>query len=111
MEHVFYKPPAVPPVDVKGEPPGLLAARGLWSALDDALTTKQGIEMQNELRLQSYRVAANEHAAPALLSNWRWKMPLWTPEDRAEYVEAMQWPIDIRRGLHPDTDVTIPSFP
>lgn len=111
MEHVRYQPPHVPLVDAKGEPPGLLAARGLWSALDDALTTKQGIEMQNELRLQSYRVAANEHAAPALLSNWRWKMPLWTPEDRAEYVEAMQWPIDIRRGLHPDTDVTIPSFP
>jgi hypothetical protein len=90
MEHVWYKPPAVPPVDPKGEPPELLGARSLWTALDDAITMKQGVEMQNEYRLLAYRTALDEHAPEPLLANWRWQMPLWTPDDRKVFSETMQ---------------------
>ena len=90
MEHVWYKPPAVPPVDAKGEPPDLLGARDLWTALDDAITMKQGVEMQNEYRLLAYRAALTEHAPEPLLANWRWKMPWWTADDRTNFWGTVQ---------------------
>jgi len=90
MEHVMYQAPAVPPVDARGEPPALLAARDLWTALDEAITTEQGIEMLNELRLEALRTALLEHAPEPLLANWRWKMPLWTASERTEFLETVQ---------------------
>jgi hypothetical protein len=90
MEHVWYKAPDVPPVGAKGEPPGLLGARDLWTALDDAITMRQGVEMLNEFRLQAYRAGLSEHAPEPLLANWRWKMPLWTADDRTEFWETVQ---------------------
>jgi sugar lactone lactonase YvrE len=90
MEHVWYKPPDVPPVNAKGEPPGLLAARELWTAVDDAITMRQGVELLTEFRLQAYRAGLSEHAPEALLANWRWKMPLWTADDRTEFWQTVQ---------------------
>jgi hypothetical protein len=90
MEHVWYTPPGAPPVDVQGEPPRLLAAHDLWTALDDAITMREGVEMQNEFRLQAYRTALSENADEPLLATWRWKMPLWTADDRIEFWETVQ---------------------
>ena len=90
MEHVWYKPPVVPPANPKVEQPELLGARDLWAALDDGITTRQGVEMQNEFRLLAYRTASSEQAPEPLLANWRWKMPLWTAEDRTEFWEIVQ---------------------
>jgi hypothetical protein len=90
MEHVWYKPPVVPPADVKADPPDLLGARDLWTALDNAITNKQGVEMQNECRLLAYRAALSENAPEPLLANWRWRMPLWTADDRAEFWDTVQ---------------------
>ena len=90
MEHVMYQAPAVPPVDAKGEAPGLLAARDLWAALDDTVTNRQNIEVLTEFRLEAFRTAFLEHAPEPLLANWRWKMPLWTANDRTEFWETVQ---------------------
>jgi hypothetical protein len=90
MEHVWYQPPAAPPADAKSEPPELLGARDLWTALDDGITTRQGVEMQNEFRLLAYRTASSKQAPELLLANWRWKMPLWTAADRTEFWEIVQ---------------------
>jgi hypothetical protein len=90
MEHVWYKPPVVPPADVKADPPDLLGARGLWTALDNVITNKQGVEMQNEYRLLAYRKALSENAPEPLLANWRWRMPLWTADARAEFWNTVE---------------------
>ena len=110
MEHVRYQPPPVPPVEAKGESPGLLAARDLWAALDDAVATKQGVEMVTEFRLEAYRTALIEQAPERLLANWRWKMPLWTPADRNEFSEVMKIAWDVRGGLRPATNMIRPTF-
>ena len=84
MEHTFYFAPTVPPADPARETPELLKARELWSALENAYAVKPGVAMQNEFRLAAYQAALAAHAPADLLTNWRWKMAWWTPEDRQE---------------------------
>ena len=110
MAHVRYQAPPVPPVNSNGEPPRLLAARDLWTALDDAVATKKGAEMLNELRLEAYRAAMVAAPPEPLLANWRWKMPLWIPEDRSEFSEVMKIAWEMRTGVRSTTNIIRPSF-
>ncbi len=84
MEHTFYFAPKVPPADPARETPELLKARELWAALDTAYITPAGVALENEFRLAAYQAAFAANAPSNLLTNWRWKMAWWTPEDREE---------------------------
>ncbi len=61
------------------------AARAAWQKLDEAAPTS-GIWEQ---RLQLLRAAQAAGASEALISNWRWKLALWTDADRAEFNATM----------------------
>ncbi len=84
MEHTFYFAPKVPPADPTRETPELLKARELWTALDTAYMLPAGVALENEFRLAAYQSALAANAPSNLLTNWRWKMARWTPEDREE---------------------------
>jgi sugar lactone lactonase YvrE len=106
MEHVWYEPPPVPALNASNEPADLLEARDLWNALDNAITSRQGVERLNEYRLLAYRTALSEKAPEALLFNWRWQMPIWTAEDRTDFWDTVQKAYLMRSGkmpLQPET--------
>lgn len=81
-----YAPPQPGPENAS-ESPQLHAARALWSALD----AKYGAApaMQLPYRIRAYRAAIAGGADANLLTNWRWNLHLWTPEDRAEFEKVM----------------------
>jgi hypothetical protein len=45
--------------------------------------------MQLPLRMQAYKVAADNHADDQLLANWRWKLALWDEPARLEFCKQM----------------------
>jgi hypothetical protein len=85
-----WGPPAAPPRQAPAdESAPIRQARDLWDQLDaryeDAATTP----LQLPLRLQAYRLAADNNADPALLANWRWKLALWDDAARLEFCQQM----------------------
>ena len=76
---------AIPESDEKT----VAAARALWSALDASYENDNTARWQWRPRLQAYRAAQAAHAPDALLENWRWKLTLWTPNDRQKWRDTM----------------------
>ena len=81
-------PPTAPP-PVPGETPELTAARALWQQLDASYDKVGNAAFQWPLRLLAYRAAVAANAPASLLANWRWHLPLWTPEDHQNFTTSM----------------------
>ena len=79
-----YVTRATPP-PAPGENAIVTAARAAWQRLDDAAPTP-GTWQQ---RLQLWRAAQAAGADKALIDNWRWKLAIMTPADRAEFDATM----------------------
>lgn len=77
------EPPAPPPVSEGTW--YLNLAQELWAQLDSSWSERAAIPLQWPARLWAYRAAAAAKAPPELLANWRWKLGIWTPEDRAQF--------------------------
>jgi len=79
------------------------AAGALWSAIDMPRTDSAA--WQWPYRILAYRTALAGDTPPAVLKNWRWQLPLWTDEDRAEFgavmAQAWQAQLKITPGLEP----------
>ncbi len=87
-----YQAPREPTDEDKARAKVVQAARTLWDAAEAALSKQGGAELNWRARVMAYRAAAANDAPAKLLENWRWKMPLWTPADRA------QWDADMKRN-------------
>jgi hypothetical protein len=88
LQGLNYAPPPIP-APRAGESELLQAARELWQALD-AASDPSAAAAQRAGRVLAYRAAAAAGGADlALLANWRWKLPLWTDADRAEWNRVM----------------------
>jgi len=65
------------------------AARNLWKALDASYAKSGNEAWQWRYRAAAYRAAAKANAPAVLLANWRWKMAIWTPDDRKKWQMTM----------------------
>ena len=77
-------------------------ARALWNASDAALAQQGGTNDNWQARVMAYRAAAANDAPAKLLENWRWKMPLWTGADRAQWRADMESNYQHFVDLNPD---------
>lgn len=68
----------------------LEAAVRLWNALEQRQGDLKSAPGQWRLRMLCYRAAAASGAEANLLGNWRWKLALWTPQDRSDFQKRMQ---------------------
>ena len=82
MNGVHYDPPAVGAVPKTA---AASAAMALWKSLDGY----EDVQAQEADQVLAYRALASSGASPALLANWRWKLGLWTADDRAGFDAAM----------------------
>lgn len=80
----------LPPIELPKAPdadqtPGRIgAAARLWEALD-AATGKAGYAAACwPMRLAAYRAALAAGADESLLASWRWRLGVWTPQDREQ---------------------------
>lgn len=85
--HLPPDPPAVPPAG--NDAPALTAARALWQQLDASYAKAGSAALQWPLRLLAYRAAVAANAPASLLANWRWHLPLWTPQEHQEFETTM----------------------
>ncbi len=84
MQNEPYVTTATPPPSA-GENAIVTAARAAWQRLDAAAPAPGTWEQ----RLQLWRAAQAAGADEQLLYNWRWKLALLTPADRAEFDATM----------------------
>jgi hypothetical protein len=86
----FDTAPYDPPGDPDGYQPGPLAgaAIDLWGQLDEALVLRGAVPLQIPLRIWCYRAAIAGQAPAATLERWRWRMGIWTPDDRKKFDAA-----------------------
>jgi hypothetical protein len=91
MGDVAYDPPgAAASNDTdKNDPNPLRSSRALWQALDTTYTWGNGAGLQYPYRIMAYRAALAAGGPPALLANWRWKLALWSTEERAKFGQVM----------------------
>jgi hypothetical protein len=57
--------------------------------LDTAYTWGNSAGLQHPYRIMAYRTALAAGAPPALLANWRWKLALWSTEERTQFGQVM----------------------
>lgn len=82
----------------------LRSVQGLWNGLDAANGQANSVGLQWPYRIMAYRAALAAEGPPLvegpplLLSNWRWKLPLWSAEERAEcqQVMAQAWQAQVK---------------
>ena len=89
MNGVAYDAPTIEDA-TDAKDPQLLAARNLWSKLDEAMWKKDGQVVQRPLRLQALRAAIAAGASPSLVANWRWNLQLWNDDERATWNDTMK---------------------
>jgi len=65
------------------------AARRLWNALEEKQGTREAALQGWTLSFQALRAAQSAKAPQVLEANWRWKLALWTPEDRKQWAQMM----------------------
>lgn len=82
-------------------PPAVKAAKALWTALDNAYDKADGVALERPYRLLAYRAALQGGASEMLLTNWRWKLSLWTPKDKAQFDDTMAKAYQSLITLHP----------
>jgi len=68
----------------------LNAARELWRELDKRAGDLKSAPSQWRLRMLCYRAALTSDASDDLLTNWRWKLALWLPEDSRDFGQRVQ---------------------
>ena len=84
-------PPSFAPADFDEDVPA--KAKPLWQAAVDltqsadaslqvGALTREGVLTQQKHRLLALRALMNRQLAPMRTAQWRWKLPLWTEEDR-----------------------------
>lgn len=78
------------------------AARTLWRALDASLEREGNEGWQWRGRMLALRAIQNAGASDALIENWRWKLALWTPTDRATGRETAARAYDSLLELNPE---------
>ncbi|HTV49083.1 MAG TPA: two-component regulator propeller domain-containing protein [Phycisphaerae bacterium] len=83
-----FAPPEVSYSSVNDATVGVEALR-LWSALDVAWTSSDAIGLQMPDRILAYRTALADKFSDSILTNWRWKLNIWTPSDRQEFAAVM----------------------
>jgi hypothetical protein len=88
LDAAHWGPPKFPAVD-SNTPSSVREARQLWDDLDTRYDDASTIAMQLPLRMQAYKVAADNHADEQLLANWRWKLSLWDEASRLEFCKQM----------------------
>ncbi len=84
MGGVQYRPPAMP----TGSGGELQPAISVWHAAQHAFGTRGGAR-RRLARILCYRYAFTHHAPPELLSNWRWHLDIWAPQDRRVFDRTM----------------------
>ncbi len=65
------------------------AARRLWNAVEAKQGTREAALEGWALRFQALRTAQAADAPQVLEANWRWKLAVWTPQDRADWAKMM----------------------
>lgn len=65
------------------------AARRLWNAVEEKQGTREAALQGWALRFQALRAAQTADAPQVLGANWRWKLALWTPQDRSQWAQIM----------------------
>ena len=83
---VDYCPPPMPS-EPSGRPvaPAILS---LWHVAKHSFG-KAGINFRQYTRFMAYRYAVAHHAPAALLARWRWRLDIWTTNDRAIFDHKM----------------------
>ena len=62
----------------------------LWDNLDDSAVHAKPLQADRQLRILSYRATArSSDSSPDVLANWRWRLHLWSPADRAAFANTM----------------------
>lgn len=87
--HITYQRPGMPVLIPGQTDTAILAARDLTSHLDNHAGEASTWLLQEPFRLLAYRAALQARASPDLLANMRWKLPVWTAADRAEFTQTM----------------------
>jgi hypothetical protein len=100
-----WGPPAAPP-PADDEPAAVRSARRLWDELDARYADAAVVPLQLPLRMQAYRLAADNGASPALLANWRWHLHLWGDADRLEFCRQMDAGYQRTVGNNPGVGAT-----
>jgi hypothetical protein len=65
--------------------PGVKAAVGLWNALDASAGSDGYADVQRPMYVAAYRAAVAGGAPAELLACWRWKLHIWSAEDRKDF--------------------------
>ena len=98
MENVRYERPKQF-LGSESKERSVVAATGLWNALDDAYSIQSGLAMQRSNRVLAYRLALSSGGSSELLENWRWQLFSWTPDDRQKFRDTMMQAWGSRRKL------------
>jgi len=97
MGEVQYNPP--PLSDLPNLSVTQKIAADLWKQMDEAYLQQTGVALQNPYRLLAYRAVtkmaqskdpSQTAALSNLTDNWRWRLKLWTAEDRTKFQEVMK---------------------
>ncbi len=98
MGDVTYNPPAINSLQLVQTLPDVEAARQLWLALDNAVGRESPVinseAFQSIGRMLAYRAVAatnptGNSVTAVLLANWKWRLKLWSAEDRQQFEEVM----------------------
>ncbi len=97
MGEVQYHP--FPVSDVSNLSTTQKIAADLWQQMDEAYLQQTGVALQNPYRLLAYRAVtkvaqskdpSQTAALSNLADNWRWRLKMWTAEDRTKFQEVMK---------------------
>jgi hypothetical protein len=86
MGGVVYAPPRTP--ELARPVPELEEASKLWEDLSNAAALA-GSQVAGAMGLLAYRTATAASTEDALLANWRWRLCLWTREDRELFLDTV----------------------
>lgn len=99
MGKVMYHPPFVENTRLKLQEVSNkkveVAAHNIWTLLNKAYVQEGSQTLQREGRLLPYRALAsitgdNKVTLQPLLNSWRWKLFLWSPQERAQFNTTMK---------------------
>ena len=89
MGGMAVRPQPTPPLPDSATPE-LRSIAAAWEALDTSSTLEGGLAARWRTQIALMRAAQSAGASEELLANWRWKMALWHPEDRATFDATMK---------------------
>jgi len=86
---VDYSPPTVDNAITKNVSISVQTGNKVWSVLNTTANSLPKLFVQQPYRLLDYRAAHASGAPSELLANWRWRMNIWTDEDRHQFRNKM----------------------